>query len=86
MTRLYLIIGIVAALAISHVTVYMVGRSHGKTKEIVKELKAEVEGEEQREEITKEVIRLPATELRRRYCEWVRDDKDLCLEADIPIP
>ena len=40
---------------------------------------------EKREKTTKEVITLSRPALRKRYCEWVRDDKDLCLKADIPI-
>ena len=65
---------------------YVKGRLDCKTSEQVKQLEAYVETEKNHEKITQEVIRLPASKLRSRYCEWVRDDKDKCLQANIPIP
>ena len=51
-----------------------------------KDLKAVVEGVEKHEKREKKIIRLDNAALRQRYCEWVRDDKQACLQADIPIP
>lgn len=65
---------------------YVKGRMDCKSTEQIKQLEAAVEYEEDYEEIEQEIIRLPADDLRKRYCKWVRDDKDKCLQANIPIP
>ena len=44
---------------------------------------SEAQNERQKNEI--EIIRLDNAALRRRYCQWVRDNVQECLEADIPI-
>jgi len=33
----------------------------------------------------KEIIRLDNSDLKRRYCKWMRDSEDECLQADIPL-
>lgn len=79
--NMYVAIGIAVALVGSHAWVYRQGQMSVE----VKIVKAEVKANEEYEEKTKEIIRLPITQLKRRYCEWMRDSKELCLQADIPI-
>lgn len=64
---------------------YVKGRMDCQTTEQVKQLEAVIKHEDKHEKLTQEIIRLPADDLRRRYCKWVRDDIDQCLQADIPI-
>ena len=66
--------------------VYYKGQSAGENKQIVKELTAEVKSQENYEEKRQEIIKLPPSDLLKRYCEWVRDDKELCLQSNQPIP
>lgn len=65
--------------------VYWKGHSTGSQQEQIRALKGTLKQEQKYEKIKQEVIRLPRDDLRARYCEWVRDDKQLCLQADIPI-
>lgn len=65
--------------------IYWKGDRAGSQREQVKTLKHIAKQEQKYEKIKQEVIRLPRDDLRARYCEWVRDDKQLCLQADIPI-
>lgn len=50
-----------------------------------KENVAVIQAVSERESLEDEVIKLPVTDLLRRYCRWVRDDKDKCLQANLPI-
>lgn len=85
MFRFYLIGAMVLVLLGAFAGVYWKGYTAGKSKCQVEQLEDIVEHKEKVNEIRKDVIRAPIPELRRRYCEWVRDDKELCLRADIPI-
>jgi hypothetical protein len=44
-----------------------------------------VKQENKRDEIEREVLRLNDNNLRKRYCKWMRDSEDECLQANIPI-
>lgn len=66
--------------------VYMKGRSDKGTEVQVEQLKEIVEKEKKHEVKRQEVVRLPTSALRSRYCKWMRDSEQLCLQADIPIP
>lgn len=37
------------------------------------------------EKIKQEVLSLNDNDLRREYCKWVRDDRDLCLQNNKPL-
>lgn len=65
--------------------VYLWGKDDGVTKVENKQLHAVVESEKEYVRKTKEVIPLDDVALRERYCEWVRDSKELCMQAHIPI-
>lgn len=83
--KLYLIIGaigvIITGLVFSHAAVYRAGQKSVEVKVLKETAKAEVKYEE----LKKEVITLDHIALRKRFCEWVRDNKNDCLQADIPI-
>lgn len=65
--------------------VFWLGTSTAKTKAEAQQLQAIVESVERYEEIKHEVIQLSPADLRKRYCEWVRDSKALCMQANIPL-
>ena len=66
--------------------VYLKGRADQANSLKIQQLKQTIHQEEAYEVKTQEIIRLPPSDLRRRYCKWVRDSEDLCLQANIPIP
>lgn len=78
------ILVVVAVLAILG-GVYHWGAKDTETKIENKQLNAVVESEKAYDRKTKEVIPLGDAALRERYCKWVRDSKELCLQADIPL-
>ena len=49
------------------------------------QLAGESAAQSERQKIEIEIIRLDNAALRKRYCQWVRDDMQECIEADIPI-
>lgn len=65
--------------------VYFYGKQHGNDICELEYATINLEAKEKHETLEQEIIRLPATELKRRYCQWVRDNKDKCLQANIPI-
>lgn len=65
---------------------YAKGRMDCASSNEINNLRTFANKEKKHDENTKTIIRLPAPELRARYCEWVRDDKSKCLQADIPLP
>lgn len=65
--------------------VYFYGKKHGHDICELKYATIQLEAEGSHESKEREVIRLPVTELKRRYCRWVRDSEAECLQADIPI-
>jgi len=83
--NLWIIIGAVVAVLAFGGGMYTKGHIDGKSSCQLKTANAVIEGEKNNDKKTKEVIRLPDDNLRKRYCEWVRDDKDKCLQAYIPI-
>ena len=84
--KLYLYIGIVAVFASYSVGLVLWGVSVGKQSVKVNILKEVVDSEIKFKSLEKEIITLSRPDLRKRYCKWVRDDKDLCLKSNIPIP
>lgn len=65
--------------------VYVWGRDDGNNQAERTQLKAVVESQKQHDIKTKEVVTLPDDALRKRYCKWMRDSEELCLQSDIPI-
>lgn len=66
--------------------IYWKGGNDTKNRLITQDLKQTIELERQYEEKKQEVIQLDRSDLHERYCEWMRDSKQMCLEADLPIP
>lgn len=46
---------------------------------------AAIKEEKEHAKIEKTVTLLPDDALRKRYCEWMRDDRKKCLQANLPI-
>lgn len=82
----YVLIGLFLAIIASYGAVYWKGYSHCTTTEEATQLAETVKNEQKYERIKDEVVRMPVTDLHREYCQWVRDDKEQCLQANIPIP
>ena len=66
--------------------IYIKGGNDRENSIITNTLQNKIKLEKQYEIKRKNVIQLVPSDLRKRYCEWVRDNKQLCLKADIPIP
>ena len=60
---------------------YAAGTKAALTDQLIQVTKAEAKHDRK----VKEVMSLDDIELRKRYCQWVRDDKAKCLQANIPI-
>ena len=65
--------------------VYFYGQEQGKDICEFKYSTLQIEAEEKHETLEQEIIRLPVTELRTRWCDWVRNNREKCLQANIPI-
>jgi len=70
-----------AALSASHYFVYTAGKKSIELK--VMEAKGRAESDFSKKQI--EVYSLDDIALRKRFCDWVRDNKLECLQANIPI-
>lgn len=57
----------------------------GKTACEHKVLEQGAKDEKKYEDTKQKVMSLDDVALRHEFCKWVRDDRDLCLKADIPI-
>ena len=83
MSRLYIYgvmgVGIVVAGA------FVFGYVKGQASVEVKAAKETIIKYEERNELEKEVRRLAKPALVRRYCKWVRDSEDECLQAHLPV-
>jgi hypothetical protein len=86
MSKLQLYVIIFGAVATIIGSIWLHGYSVGKQSVKVKVLEKTVTKIEEREDLEREVITLDRADLVARFCEWVRDDKISCLQADIPIP
>lgn len=76
---------LVIAFFIGIFLVWARGYKSAETNITAKENVAVIQGIEERESLENEVIKLPVTQLVRRYCRWVRDGEEKCLQANIPI-
>lgn len=85
MSKLQLYVIMFGAVATILGGIWYHGYNAGKQSIKVKSLKNAVTKIEERESLEKEVVTLDRPALRARFCEWVRDDKSTCLQADIPI-
>lgn len=81
MFNLYLIIGALAAIIGAFFYGMHIGAQGVKTEYITEYVKVS----EERNEREQEVITLPRPALKSRYCRWVRDSRDDCMQADIPV-
>ncbi len=75
---------ILAALAVMGGT-YLVGYGNGFGHCKSEYVLAENKGVKTHAKIEKKVMSLSDIELRKSYCQWVRDNRDKCLQANIPI-
>lgn len=85
MFRLYALIGVVVFLLASHAGMFFYGKMQGKNEIKMIHYEAAIKAEKDRDNVEREVITLDRPALRQRYCKWVRDDQQACLQADIPI-
>lgn len=83
MNKLYLIAAVLLLLIPAGFLLW--GKTIGRQEVRQQQLTAVIKSEKKHERKTQEVIPLSDADLRKRYCKWVRDSQDLCLQADIPI-
>ena len=78
---LAVLVVVVGALSASHYFTYTAGEKSIELK--VMEAKGRAESEFSKKQI--EVYSLDDIALRKRFCDWVRDNKLECLQANIPV-
>ena len=66
-------------------TVWRSGYKHAENRITIQKNKAVIEAFEHRGKKEDEITRLPVSDLKRRYCHWMRDSMQECLQADIPL-
>lgn len=79
--NLWAVLGILAVVSGAFGTVYYKGYSSCQASQQTEIIKAE----KKHDAIEKKTMSLSDIDLRKRYCKWVRDGKDKCLQIHLPI-